>query len=107
MELPLDSELYPKRSPWHNTADSPCFCTRVSVKMLENPVSIAVHMQFDDTTDDTAVNVLEEEKGDNFDESSADDVEEESTLLEGEFGSSAMFLRGAKSWYKRALRFNN
>ena len=52
--------------------------------MLENPVSIAVHMQFDDTTDDTAVNVLEEEKGDNFDESSADEGEEESTLLEGE-----------------------
>ena len=43
-------------------------------------------------------------EGDNFDESSG---EEDSTLLQGEIGSSATFLMGARTRYGRAIHFNN
>ena len=46
-------------------------------------------------------------EGDNFDESSDEKVEEDSTLLQGEIGSSATFLIGARIRYGRAVRFNN
>ena len=40
-------------------------------------------------------------------ESSDEEVEEDSMLLQGEIGSSATFLIGARTWYGRAVRFNN
>jgi len=46
-------------------------------------------------------------EGDNFDESSDEEVEEDSTLLQGEIGSSATFLIGARTWYGKAELFNN
>ena len=46
-------------------------------------------------------------EGDNFDESSDEEVEEDSTLLQGEIGSSARFLISARTPYGRAVRFNN
>ena len=46
-------------------------------------------------------------EGDNFDKSSDEEVEEDSTLLQGEIGSSATFLIGARTRYGRAIRFNN
>ena len=46
-------------------------------------------------------------EGDNFDESSDEEVEEDSTLLQGKIGSSATFLIGARTRYGRAVRFNN
>ena len=76
-------------------------------EILENPVSIAFDVQSDDTSDDAAVNQLEEEEGDNFDESSDEEVEEDSTLLQGVIGSSATFLIGARTRYGRAVRFDN
>ena len=76
-------------------------------EIFENPVSIAFDVQSDDTSDDAAVNQLEEEEGDNFDESSDEEVEEDSTLLQREIGSSATFLIGARTRYGRAVRFNN
>ena len=45
-------------------------------------------------------------EGDNFDESSDEEVED-STLPQGEIGSSATFLIGARTRYGRAVRFNN
>ena len=65
----------------------PEFMYQRQCEIFENPVSIAFDVQSDDTSDDTAVNQLEEEEGDNFDESSDEEVEEDSTLLQGEIGS--------------------
>ena len=76
-------------------------------EIFENPVSIAFDVQSDDTSDDATVSQLEEEEGDNFDESSDEEVEEDSTLLQWEIGSSATFLIGARTRYGRAVRFNN
>ena len=54
-----------------------------------------------------ATMAIEVVEGDNFDESSDEKVEEDSTLLQGEIGSSATFLIGARIQYGRAVRFNN
>ena len=51
-----------------------------------------------------------EEAEDEFDESSDeedDDDPEVSTLVQGEIGSSATFLLGARTRFGRAVRFNN
>jgi len=64
-------------------------------------------VQSDGTSDYAAVNHLEDEEGDNFDESNDKEAEEDSTLLQGEIGSSATFLIGARTRYGRAVRFNN
>jgi len=85
----------------------PEFMYQRQCEIFENPVSIAFDVQSDGTSDDAAVNHLEEEEGDNFDESSDEEVEEDSTLLQGEIGSSATFLIGARTRYGRAVRFNN
>ena len=85
----------------------PEFMYQRQCEIFENPVSIAFDVQSDDTSDDAAVNQLEEEEGDIFDESSDEEVEEDSTLLQGEIGSSATFLIGARTRYGRAVRFNN
>jgi len=63
-------------------------------------------VQSDDTSDNAAENQLEEEEGDNFDESSDEEVED-LILLQGEIGISATFLIGARTRNRRAVRFNN
>jgi len=59
---------------------------------------------------DDAREELEEDQEDIFDESSDEEVDhghEGSTLVQGEIGSSATFLLGARTRYGRAIRFNN
>ena len=44
-------------------------------------------------------------EGDNFDKSSDEEVEEDSTLLQGAIGVIGVI--GARTRYRRAVRFNN
>jgi len=59
---------------------------------------------------DDAREELEEDQEDIFYESSDEEVDhghEGSPLVQGEIGSSATFLLGARTRYGRAIRFNN
>ena len=89
----------------------PEFMYQRHCEISENPVSIAfdVGVNAPGPTDD-AREELEEDQEDIFDESSDEEVEhshEGSTLVQGEIGSSATFLLGARTCYGRAIRFNN
>ena len=66
------------------------------------------------TADATKENELEENEADEFDQSSDEEVSEDGqentrcpTLLQGEIGSSATFLLGARTRFGREIRFNN
>ena len=62
------------------------------------------------TAEAVTENETVEEAEDEFDESSGEEVDgdaEVSTLVQGETGSSATFLLGARTRYGRAVRFNN
>jgi len=51
-----------------------------------------------------------DDEADEYDESSDEEVEDrpdDSTLLQGEIGSSATFLLGARTRFGRVVRFNN
>ena len=53
---------------------------------------------------------LDDDEADEYDESSDEEVEDrpdDSTLLQGEIGSSATFLLGARTRFGRVVRFNN
>ena len=53
---------------------------------------------------------LDDDEADEYDESSDEEVEDrpdDSTLLQGEIGSSATFLLGAITRFGRVVRFNN
>jgi len=53
---------------------------------------------------------LGDDEADEYDESSNEEVEDrpdDSTLLQGEIGSSATFLLGARTRFGRVVRFNN
>ena len=73
------------------------------------PISIAFDAQVS-TAEAVTENETVEEAEDEFDKSSdeeVDDDQEVSKLVQGEIGSSATFLLGARTHFGRAVRFNN
>ena len=88
----------------------PKFMYQRHCEISENPVSIAFDVGNAPGPTDDAREELEEDQEDIFDESSDEEVDhghEGSTLVQGEIGSSATFLLGARTRYGRAIRFNN
>jgi len=94
--------------PW-----SPLFFTQESGP--PNPFG-TLSIAFDErvNTADTAAAAptaeLDDDKADEYDESSDEEVEDrpdDSTLLQGEIGSSATFRLGARTRFGRVVRFNN
>lgn len=83
-------------------------------EISENPASIAFEEEVN-VGEAAAENELqlEEDEADEFDESSDEEVEdvkdggEDTRLVQGEIGSSATFLLGARTRFGRVVRFNN
>ena len=78
-------------------------------EVAEKPISIAFDARVS-TAEAVTENETVEEAEDEFDESSHEEVDDDpevSTLVEGEFGSSATFLLGARTRFGRTVRFNN
>ena len=88
----------------------PEFMYQRQCEISEKPVSIAFDKQ-GNTADAVRENDLDEDEEDEFDESSdeelVEDGREDITLLQGEIGSSATFLLGARTRFGRVIRFNN
>ena len=75
----------------------------------EKPISIAFDARVS-TAEAVTENETVEEAEDEFDESSDEEVDDDpevSTLVQGDIGSSATFLLGARTRFGRAVRFNN
>ena len=88
----------------------PEFMYQRQCNISENPVSIAFDERVNRVEDANENNSEEDESDAEFDESSDEDVEDhgrEESLLQGEIGSSATFLLGAKTRFGRVVRFNN
>ena len=82
-------------------------------EISERPVAIAFDEQ-GNMADAAKENELEEDEADEFDQSSNEEVSENGrentrcpTLLQGEIGSSATFLLGARTRFGSEIRFNN
>ena len=87
----------------------PEFMHQRQCEVAEKPIFIAFDAQVS-TAEAVTENETVEEAEDEFDESSDEEVHndpEVSTLVQGEIGSSATFLLGARTRYGRAVRFNN
>ena len=86
----------------------PDFMHQRQCEISERPVAITFDEQ-GNMADAAKENELEEGEADEFDQSS--DEEKENTkcpmLLQGEIGSSATFLLGARTRFGREIRFNN
>ena len=78
-------------------------------QVAEKPISIAFDARVS-TAEAVRENETVEEAEDEFEESSDEEVDDDpevSTLVQGETGSSATFLLGARTRFGRAVRFNN
>ena len=90
----------------------PEFMYQRQSEISDKPVSIAFDEQVN-TADAAAAAPtaeLDDDEADEYDESSDEEVEDrpdDSTLLQGEIGSSATFLLGARTRFGRVVRFNN
>ena len=87
----------------------PEFMHQRQCEVAEKPISIAFDAQVS-TAEAVTENETVEEAEDEFDESSDEEVDDDpevSTLVQGEIGSSATFLLGARTRFGRAVRFNN
>ena len=87
----------------------PEFMCQRQCEIAEKAISIAFDA-WGSTAEAVTGNETVEEAEDEFDESSdveVDDGPEVSALVQGEIGSSATFLLGAKTRFGRAVRFNN
>ena len=91
----------------------PEFMHQRQCEISERPVAIAFDEQ-GNTADAAKENESEEDEADEFDQSSDEEVSEngqENTrcpaVLQGETGSSATFLLGARTRLRREIRFNN
>ena len=86
----------------------PEFMHQGQCKISERPVAIAFDEQ-GNRADATKENELEEDEADEFDQSSDEEREITRcpTSLQGEIGSSATFLPGARTRFGREIRFNN
>ena len=88
---------------------SPSLCIKGNAKSQRNQFSIAFDAQVS-TPEAVTENETVEEAEDEFDESSDEEVDDDpevSSLVQGDFGSSATFLLGASPRLGRAVRFNN
>ena len=87
----------------------PEFMHQRQCEIAEKPISIAFDARIS-TVEAVTENITVEETEDELDESSDEEVDdgpEVSTLVQGEIGSSATFLLGARTRFGRAVRFNN
>ena len=87
----------------------PEFMHQRQCEVAEKPISIALDARVS-TAEAVTENETMEEAEDEFDESSDEEVDDDpevSTLIQGEIGSSATFLLGARTRFGRAVRFNN
>ena len=91
----------------------PEFMYQRQCEISERPVAITFDKQ-SNTVDAAKGNELEEDEADEFDQSSDEEVSEDGrkntrcpTLLQGEIGSSATFLLGARTRFGREIRFSN
>ena len=87
----------------------PEFMHQRQCEVAEKPISIALDTRVS-TAEAVRENETVEEAEDEFHESSDEEVDhdpEVSTLVQGEIGSSATFLLGARTRFGRAVRFNN
>ena len=78
-------------------------------RQCEKPISNAFDAQVS-TVEAVTENEMVKEAEDEFVESSNEEVDDDpevSTLVQGEIGSSATFLLGARTRFGRAVRFNN
>ncbi|KAJ7381386.1 hypothetical protein OS493_001520 [Desmophyllum pertusum] len=91
----------------------PEFMYQRQYEISEEPVSIAFDEQGNaaDVATENESEEDEEDGSDEFDESSDEEVVEDgrgdTTLIQGEIGSSATFLLGARTRNGRVIRFNN
>ena len=124
MGLLCDNGQCAKKQQWQSTLPEfilPEFMYQWECVALDNPVTItsAQHAgaKATETVDDQIAedDTADEELVDEFDPSSDEEIEEttdESALvlqgtLQGEIGSAANFLLGARSRFGRVIRFNN
>ena len=87
----------------------PEFMHQRQCEVAEKLISVAFDAQVS-TAEAVTENETVEEAEDEFDESSDEEDDndpEVSTLVQGEIGSSATFLLGARTRFGRAVRFNN
>ncbi|KAK2555949.1 hypothetical protein P5673_022228 [Acropora cervicornis] len=87
----------------------PEFMHQWQCEVAEKPISIAFDARVS-TAEAVTENETVEEAEDEFDDSSDEEVDDDpevSTLVQGEIGSSATFLLGARTRFERAVRFNN
>ena len=87
----------------------PEFMYQRQCEFAEKPISIAFDAKVstaEAVTENETVGEAEDECEESSDEEVADDPEV-STLVQGEIGSSATFLLGARTRFGRAVRFNN
>ena len=78
-------------------------------QVAEKPISIAFDAEVS-TAEAVTENETVEEAEDECEESSDEEIDDDpevSTLVQGEIGSSATFLLGARTRFGRAVRFNN
>ena len=97
------------RDHYGSTWDTPRVYASKAMRSRRKPISIAFDAQVS-TAEVVTENETVEESEDEFDESSDEEVDDDpevSTLVQGEIGSSATFLQGARTRFGRAVRFNN
>ena len=94
--------------PWSPIA--PVFLSRSSGALYFLPIAFDKQVNTADAATAAPAAKLDDDEANEYDESSDEEVEDrpdDSTLLQGEIGSSATFLLGARTRFGRVVRFNN